>query len=90
MIVLFLHFKGEPFTQEEMEEMLSAAVDPEKNVILYKDFAALMTVEDYWTQLDFTTTGSFVWNYFSAQINDKSTPEKARFQTNVFGRITQP
>lgn len=47
MIVLFLHFKGEPFTQEEMEEMLSAAVDPEKNVILYKDFAALMTVEDY-------------------------------------------
>ncbi|XP_032881779.1 dynein regulatory complex protein 8 isoform X1 [Amblyraja radiata] len=43
----YLTEEGEPFTQEEMEEMLSAAVDPEKNVILYKDFAALMTVEDY-------------------------------------------
>ncbi|XP_058881955.1 dynein regulatory complex protein 8-like [Acipenser ruthenus] len=27
--------RGEPFTQEEMEEMLSAAIDPDKNVILY-------------------------------------------------------
>eukprot|EP00493_Phyllostaurus_siculus_P025421 UN25765 len=29
--------EGEPFTQEEMEEMLSAAVDPEKGVVLYKE-----------------------------------------------------
>ncbi|XP_072369047.1 dynein regulatory complex protein 8 [Scyliorhinus torazame] len=42
----YLTEEGEPFTQEEMEEMLSAAVDPDKNVILYKDFAAMMTVED--------------------------------------------
>jgi Ca2+-binding EF-hand superfamily protein len=37
---------GEPFTQEEMEEMLSAAVDPEKGVIFYKDFVAMMVVDD--------------------------------------------
>ncbi|XP_059841544.1 dynein regulatory complex protein 8 isoform X1 [Hypanus sabinus] len=43
----YLTQEGEPFTQEEMEEMLSAAVDPDKNVILYKDFAAMMTVEEY-------------------------------------------
>ncbi|XP_067900262.1 dynein regulatory complex protein 8 isoform X1 [Heterodontus francisci] len=42
----YLTEEGEPFTQEEMEEMLSAAMDPDKNVILYKDFAAVMTVED--------------------------------------------
>uniref|UniRef100_UPI00398F07CA dynein regulatory complex protein 8 n=1 Tax=Pristiophorus japonicus TaxID=55135 RepID=UPI00398F07CA len=42
----FLTEEGEPFTQEEMEEMLSAAVDPDKNIILYKDFAAMMTVEE--------------------------------------------
>ena len=29
-----------------MDEMLSAAVDPEKGYILYKEYAALMTVED--------------------------------------------
>ncbi|XP_020903178.1 dynein regulatory complex protein 8 [Exaiptasia diaphana] len=38
--------EGEPFTQEEMEEMLSAAVDPEKGVVFYKDFVAMMVVED--------------------------------------------
>uniref|UniRef100_A0A8C4RIF5 EF-hand calcium binding domain 2 n=1 Tax=Erpetoichthys calabaricus TaxID=27687 RepID=A0A8C4RIF5_ERPCA len=37
---------GEPFTQEEMEEMLSAAVDPDKNVILYKDYVTMMAVEN--------------------------------------------
>lgn len=39
-------FEGEPFTQEEMDEMLSAAVDPDKNVILYKDFVSMMTFDD--------------------------------------------
>lgn len=39
-------FLGEPFTQEEMEEMLSAAVDPEKGVVFFKDFVAMMVVED--------------------------------------------
>ncbi|XP_067844378.1 dynein regulatory complex protein 8 isoform X1 [Heptranchias perlo] len=43
----YLTEEGEPFTQEEIEEMLSAAVDPDKNIILYKDFAAMMTVEEY-------------------------------------------
>ena len=37
---------GEPFTQEEMEEMLSAAVDPDKGIIFYKDFVSMMVVED--------------------------------------------
>lgn len=38
--------EGEPFTQEEMDEMLSAAVDPDKKVILYKDFVSMMTFDD--------------------------------------------
>ncbi|RXM97729.1 putative palmitoyltransferase ZDHHC14 [Acipenser ruthenus] len=42
----YMSEEGEPFTQEEMEEMLSAAVDPDKNVILYKDYVGMMTVED--------------------------------------------
>ena len=40
------YFQGEPFTQEEMEEMLSAAVDPDKGIVFYKDFVAMMVVED--------------------------------------------
>lgn len=39
---------GEPFTQEEMEEMLSAAMDPEKGTILYKDYASVMALEETW------------------------------------------
>ncbi|XP_073683705.1 dynein regulatory complex protein 8 [Garra rufa] len=42
----YLTQEGEPFTQEEMDEMLSAAVDPDKNVILYKDFVSMMTFDD--------------------------------------------
>ncbi|XP_048830511.1 dynein regulatory complex protein 8 isoform X1 [Brienomyrus brachyistius] len=38
--------EGEPFTQEEMEEMFSAALDPDKNVIFYKDFVSMMTIEE--------------------------------------------
>jgi Ca2+-binding EF-hand superfamily protein len=38
--------EGEPFTQEEMEEMLSAAINPETANIVYKDFVPLMTIED--------------------------------------------
>ena len=38
--------EGEPFTQEEVEEMLSAAVDPDKGHISYKDYVALMVVDD--------------------------------------------
>lgn len=39
--------EGEPFTQEEVEEMLSAAVDPDKNVIFYTDFVSMMTFDDH-------------------------------------------
>ncbi|XP_056111788.1 dynein regulatory complex protein 8 [Rhinichthys klamathensis goyatoka] len=42
----YLTQEGEPFTQEEMDEMLSAAVDPDKNIILYKDFVSTMTCDD--------------------------------------------
>ncbi|KAJ7989136.1 hypothetical protein DPEC_G00316390 [Dallia pectoralis] len=38
--------EGEPFTPEEMEEMLSAAVDPDRNVIFYRDFVSMMTVDN--------------------------------------------
>ncbi|KAJ8308857.1 hypothetical protein KUTeg_013731 [Tegillarca granosa] len=37
---------GEPFTTEELEEMLSAAVDPDKGTILYKEYVSRMTVEE--------------------------------------------
>ncbi|XP_066911928.1 dynein regulatory complex protein 8-like [Clytia hemisphaerica] len=42
----FMTEEGEPFTQEEMDEMLSAAVDPDKGSVYYKDYAALMVVDD--------------------------------------------
>ncbi|XP_046554425.1 dynein regulatory complex protein 8-like [Haliotis rubra] len=38
--------EGEPFTQEELEEMMSAAVDPDKGIILYRDFVSEMAVEE--------------------------------------------
>ena len=37
---------GEHFTQDEMDEMLQASVDPEKQVILYKDYVTLMAIDD--------------------------------------------
>ena len=37
--------EGEHFTQEEVEEMMKAATDPEKDVILYRDFVTLMLPE---------------------------------------------
>ena len=37
--------EGEPFTAEEVEEMFSAAVDPDKGVILYRDFVTMMIPE---------------------------------------------
>merc|ERR1711860_72120 len=40
----YMTMDGEPFTQEELEEMLSAAVDPEKGCILYKDYVSRMTI----------------------------------------------
>ena len=44
--IFFLSISGEPFTQEEIDEMLSAAVDPDKGTVLYKDYASLMTIDE--------------------------------------------
>ncbi|KAM9860561.1 dynein regulatory complex protein 8 [Aulostomus maculatus] len=38
--------EGEPFTQEEMEEMLTALTDPEKNQIDYKDLISQLAIDD--------------------------------------------
>ena len=38
--------EGEPFTQEEIEEMLSAAVDPDKGLVYYNDYITLMAIDD--------------------------------------------
>ncbi|KAK0152231.1 Dynein regulatory complex protein 8 [Merluccius polli] len=35
----------EPFTQQEMEEMLSSAVDSDSNVVYYKDFVSMMILD---------------------------------------------
>lgn len=34
--------RGEPFTLEEFEEMMSAARDPDKGVVVYSDHATIM------------------------------------------------
>jgi Ca2+-binding EF-hand superfamily protein len=39
-----MFFLGEPFTQEEMEEMLSVAVNTEESTISYKDYVPLVFV----------------------------------------------
>ncbi|GFR87619.1 EF-hand calcium-binding domain-containing protein 2-like [Elysia marginata] len=38
--------EGEPFALEEMDEMMSAAIDPDKKTVLYKDYASAMAVEE--------------------------------------------
>lgn len=42
---MFVLKPGEPFTQEEMDEMLTALADPETNVIYYKDFICQLTID---------------------------------------------
>ena len=39
-------FTGEPFSADELEELLTAAVDPDKGVVLYRDFVTLMLPEE--------------------------------------------
>ncbi|XP_053567016.1 dynein regulatory complex protein 8 [Bombina bombina] len=46
-LVKYMAEEGEPFTQEEIEEMISAAVDPDKNIVPYTEYASMMTIEDY-------------------------------------------
>lgn len=38
--------EGEPFSADELEELLTAAVDPDKGVVLYRDFVTLMLPEE--------------------------------------------
>ncbi|XP_004400537.1 PREDICTED: uncharacterized protein LOC101363217 [Odobenus rosmarus divergens] len=45
-LIKYMTEEGEPFSQEEMEEMLSAAIDPGSNSIHYKDYIAMMVVDD--------------------------------------------
>ena len=42
----YMTTEGEAFTTEEMDEMLSAAIDQDKQLIYYKDFAPLMLLEE--------------------------------------------
>ncbi|VEL08101.1 unnamed protein product [Protopolystoma xenopodis] len=45
-ILMHKSLLGEPFSKEEMEEMLAAALDPQKGIILYQDYAAILAGED--------------------------------------------
>ena len=46
VLVICRLYIGEPFTQEEMEEMLSAALNPDTGQIVCKDFVPMMLVEE--------------------------------------------
>jgi len=41
------YYYGEKFSKEEMEEMLSVAVDRIKGTILYKEYTGVMAVDEY-------------------------------------------
>uniref|UniRef100_A0A8D0BJ63 EF-hand calcium binding domain 2 n=1 Tax=Salvator merianae TaxID=96440 RepID=A0A8D0BJ63_SALMN len=45
-LVEYMTEEGELFTQEEMEEMLSAAVDPETNTVRYRDYISMRAVDE--------------------------------------------
>ncbi|XP_049686828.1 dynein regulatory complex protein 8 [Accipiter gentilis] len=45
-LVKYLTKEGEPFTQEEMEDMLSTALDPETNSVHYRDYISMMIVDE--------------------------------------------
>ncbi|XP_036869592.2 dynein regulatory complex protein 8 [Manis javanica] len=45
-LIKYMTEEGEPFSQEEMEEMLSAAIDPESNSVHYKDYITMMVIDD--------------------------------------------
>ncbi|KAG9483976.1 hypothetical protein GDO78_009732 [Eleutherodactylus coqui] len=46
-LLKYMTEEGEPFTQEEIEEMISASVHPDNNIVPYKEYIAMMVVEDY-------------------------------------------
>uniref|UniRef100_UPI00358F67E0 dynein regulatory complex protein 8 n=1 Tax=Myxine glutinosa TaxID=7769 RepID=UPI00358F67E0 len=45
-LIQYMMQGGEPFTQVEMDEMISAAVDPDRHVIVYEDFVSKLVIED--------------------------------------------
>ncbi|KAM6367527.1 dynein regulatory complex protein 8 [Alca torda] len=45
-LVKYLTEEGEPFTQEEMEDMLSTALDPETNTLRYRDYISMTVVDE--------------------------------------------
>ncbi|XP_008266388.1 dynein regulatory complex protein 8 isoform X2 [Oryctolagus cuniculus] len=45
-LIKYMTEEGEPFSQEEMEEMLAATIDPETNAIHYKDYITTMMIDD--------------------------------------------
>ncbi|ELK38571.1 EF-hand calcium-binding domain-containing protein 2 [Myotis davidii] len=45
-LIKYMTEEGEPFSQEEMEEMLSAAIGPESNFIHYRDYITMMVIDE--------------------------------------------
>uniref|UniRef100_A0A8C4Q429 EF-hand calcium binding domain 2 n=1 Tax=Eptatretus burgeri TaxID=7764 RepID=A0A8C4Q429_EPTBU len=45
-LIHYMMQAGEPFTQAEMDEMISAAVDADRHIILYEDFVSKLVIED--------------------------------------------
>ncbi|XP_010077221.1 PREDICTED: EF-hand calcium-binding domain-containing protein 2, partial [Pterocles gutturalis] len=45
-LVRYLTEEGEPFTEEEMEDMLSMALDPETNNVHYREYISKMIVDE--------------------------------------------
>ncbi|XP_045393150.1 dynein regulatory complex protein 8 isoform X2 [Lemur catta] len=45
-LIKYMTEEGEPFSQEEMEEMLSAAIDPDTNAIHYRDYITMMVTDE--------------------------------------------
>ena len=41
----FLTEEGEPFSSEEIEEMMAAALDPQKGVVNYRDYIQILLGE---------------------------------------------
>ncbi|XP_065535136.1 dynein regulatory complex protein 8 isoform X3 [Lathamus discolor] len=45
-LVKYLTEEGEPFTEEEMENMLSVALDPETNTVRYRNYISKLVVDE--------------------------------------------
>uniref|UniRef100_A0A8C6K529 Uncharacterized protein n=1 Tax=Melopsittacus undulatus TaxID=13146 RepID=A0A8C6K529_MELUD len=45
-LVKYFTEEGEPFTEEEMENMLSVALDPETNTVRYRNYISKLVVDE--------------------------------------------